>query len=156
MEHQLKIQLKPFNDLTSGRKTCEVRNCGDRQFREGDTVQLNLIDETSNPTGVSVVRLVTHVQHGYGLPDNVCVLSYAPAEDVRAMVDEPVAFYDKVEDHLCIIGHVQLQDQEYVYRHAQRHTMKSVMQAICEVPGPPMLTSNQCADLAKRLNGDQS
>jgi hypothetical protein len=75
--HHLKIQRQPFEDLVSGRKTGEVRNCADREFREGDHVELFLIDETGNPANKSIVRTITHIQRGYGLPDDVCVLSYA-------------------------------------------------------------------------------
>lgn len=75
--HNLKIQRQPFEDLVSGRKTGEVRNCADREFREGDHVELFLIDETGNPANKSIVRTITHIQRGYGLPDDVCVLSYA-------------------------------------------------------------------------------
>ena len=74
--HNMKIQQKPFNDLVSGRKTCEVRSCADRDFKEGDFVELFLIDETGNPANKSIVRVITHVQRGYGLPDDICVLSY--------------------------------------------------------------------------------
>lgn len=76
-EHVLKIQLKPFEDLLSGIKTGEVRNCADRDFKEGDTVRLCLIDESRNTTGSEIVRKITHVQRDYGLPPDLCVLSYA-------------------------------------------------------------------------------
>lgn len=78
--HHLKIHRKPFDDLVSGRKTSEVRNCADREFREGDHVELFLIDETGNPANKSIVRTITHIQRGYGLPDDICVLSYAPID----------------------------------------------------------------------------
>lgn len=72
--HDLKIHEQPFNDLLSGVKTCEVRN-NDRGFQVGDTVQLHEIADTF--TGRVMVRKITHVQTGYGLPDGLCVLSYA-------------------------------------------------------------------------------
>lgn len=75
--HHLKIHRQPFEDLVSGRKTGEVRNCADREFREGDQVELFLIDETGNPANKSIVRTITHIQRGYGLPDDICALSYA-------------------------------------------------------------------------------
>ncbi len=74
--HHLKIQRQPYEDLVSGRKTAEVRSCADREFREGDRVELFLIDETGNPANKSIVRTITHIQRGYGLPDDICVLSY--------------------------------------------------------------------------------
>lgn len=90
--HHLKIHRKPFEDLVSGRKTSEVRNCADRHFCEGDQVELFLIDETGNPANKSIVRTITHIQTGYGLPDDICVLSYgaALAEPVPPAVGEPM------------------------------------------------------------------
>lgn len=73
-DHVLKIHEQPFNDLLSGVKTCEVRN-NDRGFQPGDTVQLHEIADTF--TGRVMARKITHVQTGYGLPDGLCVLSYA-------------------------------------------------------------------------------
>lgn len=75
--HHLKIRRKPFEDLVSGRKTGEVRSCADREFREGDHVELFLIDETGNSEHKSIIRIITHIQRGYGLPHDICVLSYA-------------------------------------------------------------------------------
>jgi hypothetical protein len=90
-EHILKIMRRPFLDLESGAKTGEVRNCSDRAFEVGDTVRLHLVDETSNPTGKELVRTITHIQHGFGLPDDVCVLSYAPQPP--ALGGEPEVIY---------------------------------------------------------------
>ena len=73
-DHALKIHEQPFNDLLSGVKNCEVRN-NDRGFQPGDTVQLHEIADTF--TGRVMARKITHVQTGYGLPDGLCVLSYA-------------------------------------------------------------------------------
>lgn len=70
-DHALKIHEQPFNDLLSGVKNCEVRN-NDRGFQVGDTVQLHEIADTF--TGRVMVRKITHVQTGYGLPDSLCVL----------------------------------------------------------------------------------
>ena len=85
--HHLKIQRQPFADLVSGRKTGEVRNCADREFREGDQVELFLMDESGNPDIKSIVRTITHIQRGCGLPDDICVLSYA----APAVERQPVA-----------------------------------------------------------------
>ncbi|MQT83939.1 DUF3850 domain-containing protein [Pseudomonas sp. FSL R10-2964] len=38
--HNLKINRAPYDDLVSGAKTSEVRNCSDRDFRVGDRVEL--------------------------------------------------------------------------------------------------------------------
>jgi hypothetical protein len=76
--HKLKIKSGPFAALASGAKTGEVRNCSDRNFQVGDTVELRLIDETGNPTGQEMHRRISHIQTGYGLPEEICVLSYEP------------------------------------------------------------------------------
>lgn len=78
--HDLKIDPKPFADLVSGAKTCEVRN-DDRGFEVGDTVRF--------PGGHCCT--ISHIQRGYGLPDGLCVLSYA--EDRAAPEQQqPVAW----------------------------------------------------------------
>lgn len=76
-EHILKIHPKPFADLASGAKTGEIRDCSDRDFKVGDSVRLIMVDETGNPTGKELTRHITHIQRHYGLPDYLCVLSYA-------------------------------------------------------------------------------
>ena len=77
-QHVLKIHPAPLADLLSGAKTCEVR-FNDRGFEVGDTVRLQEIDPTTEQfTGrPDLVRVITHIQQGYGLPDHLCVLSYA-------------------------------------------------------------------------------
>lgn len=76
MIHNLKIHATPFADLVSGAKTAEVRNCADHDFQVGDRVELFLVDESGGNATQSIVREITHVQKGYGLPDDLCVLSY--------------------------------------------------------------------------------
>ncbi|RWR28803.1 DUF3850 domain-containing protein [Sinirhodobacter populi] len=68
--HDLKIDPAPLDDLLSGDKTGEVRR-DDRGFAVGDTVRLTCAD------GREAERRITHIQRGYGLPDGICVLSYA-------------------------------------------------------------------------------
>jgi hypothetical protein len=77
--HDLKIDPQPFADLVSGAKTGEVRN-DDRGFEVGDTVRF--------PGGHCCT--ISHIQRGYGLPDGLCVLSYAHTTD--APEQEPVAW----------------------------------------------------------------
>ena len=86
--HNLKIHAGPFEDLVSGAKTGEVRKCDDRDFQVGDSVELFLVDHTGSNATRSLVREITHIQRGYGLPDDLCVLSYAPAAQPQG---EPVA-----------------------------------------------------------------
>ena len=68
-EHTLKIDVTPMDDLMSGAKTGEVRR-DDRGFQVGDTVRLICSD------GRTASRRISHIQRGYGLPDDICVLSY--------------------------------------------------------------------------------
>lgn len=79
-QHVLKIHPAPLADLLSGAKTAEVRR-NDRDFQVGDTVRLMEVNpETLNWTGrPDLVRTISHIQTGYGLPDGMCVLSYAQA-----------------------------------------------------------------------------
>lgn len=83
-EHALRIDPQPFADLLSGAKTCEIRN-DDRGFQVGDTIQLHE-REDADFTGRTLRRTITHIQRGYGLPDGLCVLSYAiPAAPQQAV-----------------------------------------------------------------------
>lgn len=90
-QHVLKIHPAPLADLLSGSKTAEVRR-NDRGFQVGDTVRLMEVNpETGNWTGADDhVRTISHIQTGYGLPDGVCVLSYA-----QPAVSEPVAIANR-------------------------------------------------------------
>lgn len=88
-EHILKVHPEPFADLLSGAKTGEVRACQDRGFQVGDTV---LLQETAHLgghgfSGRTMRRTITHVQVGYGLPEWVCVLSYAPERMSRPVFE---------------------------------------------------------------------
>lgn len=91
-EHELKILPQPFEDLLSGAKTGEVRDCRDRKFSAGDSVRLVEISGIGiehGPTGRTMCRVVTHIQTGFGLPESLCVLSYGlPVQQHQA---EPVA-----------------------------------------------------------------
>ena len=158
MVHELRIQTTPFDDLLSGAKTGEVRN-SDRGFKVGDSVLLNEVaGEFPVPTGRQMRRRISHIQTGFGLPEGIVVLSYAPPEDVRAVVDEPVAVMypdgtvlNKTEYRnsfdICCRVHTPL------YRHPQRRLeMADVVRAHLDIPHCPVLTSNQCHALAMKLN----
>lgn len=89
-EHELKIRQTPLADLLSGMKTGEVRDCSDREFASGDTVLLREVDDAREYTGRTARRTITHVQKHFGLPDNLCVLSYGqPAQQGQG---EPVGY----------------------------------------------------------------
>lgn len=103
-QHVLKIHPAPLADLLSGAKTAEVRR-NDRGFQVGDTVRLMEVNpETGNWTGAADhVRTISHIQTGYGLPDGMCVLSYAQAEQQEAKVaqagDDKKSKIDWVNDY---------------------------------------------------------
>lgn len=81
--HRLKIHPQPFDDLLSGAKNNEVRNCSDRRFSVGDLVHLiEVVKDNGMPTGREAARTITHIQRGYGLPDDLCVLSYSSPSHV--------------------------------------------------------------------------
>ncbi|WP_159973206.1 DUF3850 domain-containing protein [Pseudomonas sp. 8Z] len=75
--HTLKGHGGPFSDLKSGAKTGEVRDCSDRDFQVGDFALLKEIHADGEPSGREQLFFITHIQRGYGLPDNLCVLSYS-------------------------------------------------------------------------------
>ena len=75
--HHLKINKQPFDDLVSGRKPGEGRDCSNRDFKVGDSVELFMTETSTGLATESIVRTITHIQRGYGLPDDICVLSYA-------------------------------------------------------------------------------
>lgn len=66
--HELKIDPTPMDDLQSGLKKSEVRR-DDRGFCVGDGLSLTCRD------GRTARLIVTHIQRGYGLPDDIAVLS---------------------------------------------------------------------------------
>lgn len=102
-QHVLKIHPAPLADLLSGAKTAEVRR-NDRGFQVGDTVRLTEVNpETGNWTGAADhVRTISHVQTGYGLPDGMCVLSYAQPAAGEPIQVEAVATTREDEDGLYL------------------------------------------------------
>lgn len=85
-QHVLKIHPEPLADLLLGAKTAEGRR-NDRNFQVGDTVRLMEVSpETGNWTGsADHIRTISHIQTGYGLPDGMCVLSYADTAQREAV-----------------------------------------------------------------------
>lgn len=71
--HFLKCDSEPFGQLWSGRKRCEVRK-DDRDYKIGDELRLNE-RWGDHSTGRQIHAVVTHIQRGYGLPDNLVVMS---------------------------------------------------------------------------------
>ena len=98
MTHELKINIEPFNDLLSGRKTSEVRNCADRDFAVGDVVWLREWHAVKGYSLREMRRTIAHIQRGYGLPDTLCVLSYA----FEPLIDDarPLVMPEQVPDKM--------------------------------------------------------
>lgn len=60
MVHQLKIEKEFFEDIIDGNKTFELR-VNDRDFRVGDILGLNVIDENGKETGCCTLAEVTYI-----------------------------------------------------------------------------------------------
>lgn len=78
--HKLKTWPEPFAATKSGDKTHEVR-VNDRRYQVGDVLELYEWDpETVLYSGAMERRLVTHITRGFGLPENIVVMSVRPVE----------------------------------------------------------------------------
>lgn len=84
--HELKIQRKHFVDVVTGRKKAEIRK-HDRDFKVGDFLQLNEIDEHGTATCEGVRVRVTHILPGgeYGLDADYSILSIERIARTRVM-----------------------------------------------------------------------
>ena len=80
--HELKTWPDPFQTLYDGRKTFEIRQDDRGGFKVGDVLRL---EEYTPPTGAGVgqytgrwlVRRVSYIARGWGLPDGLVVLALA-------------------------------------------------------------------------------
>ena len=76
--HVLKTWPVPFGAILSGAKTAEFRP-DDRGYRDGDVLELVKWDNAKKawvaPRHAITVK-VTHVQHGFGIPDGYAMLSF--------------------------------------------------------------------------------
>lgn len=99
--HRLKIHSVPLSELISGKKTSEVRDCSDRDFKVGDEVVLTC--GHADMQNWQIHRTISHIQTGYGLPDGLCVLSYAyPLHAWAVAVRDKVLKPRKDSDQLCL------------------------------------------------------
>lgn len=79
MIHELKTWPVAFELALSGAKMFEIR-INDRAFQVGDTLRLREYElETDHYTGRELLREVTCVVFGWGLPDGVCALGLKDA-----------------------------------------------------------------------------
>lgn len=73
--HDLKTDHDPFEAVWNGTKKCEIRN-NDRDFRVDDVLfLLEHNREDGSYSGRMIIALVGHIQTGYGLPDELVVMS---------------------------------------------------------------------------------
>jgi hypothetical protein len=76
MLHELKIWPVAFAAVWSGHKTAEFRK-HDRDFNVGDVLCLREYDEESDLyTGREVIATLTHMQKGFGIPEEFIMLSF--------------------------------------------------------------------------------
>ena len=82
--HELKTWEQPFRDIVCGNKTHEVRK-DDRNFKVGDVLVLRQwLSLAHEYTGREARVVVTHKTTGYGLPDDMCVMSIRLLDVMRA------------------------------------------------------------------------
>lgn len=74
-QHELKVHPEPFEALWNGKKTCEFR-LNDRNYELDDTLVLKEYNPVlKSYTGRQVIRYITHIQTGFGIPDGWVMLS---------------------------------------------------------------------------------
>lgn len=145
--HNLKINRAPYDDLVSGAKTSEVRNCSDRDFRVGDRVELFMTETADGFATESIVRKISHIQRGYGLPDGLCVLSYESAlrQQLADVSNERDGLRAKLE---CSQGDMRQADQ---VMERQRTQISDLEQSLED--SPHALASALCQKLATMRGG---
>jgi len=84
MIHELKTWPVAFELARIGAKMFEIRK-NDRNFQVGDELLLREYElETAHYTGREIMRAITCVVTGWGIPDDICVLGVAPLFDEPA------------------------------------------------------------------------
>lgn len=75
MQHFLKCDHDHFQAIYFNEQKCSIR-FDDRNFKLGDEVIfIDYDQETKRASGESLLRHITHIQTGYGLPDGYVALS---------------------------------------------------------------------------------
>lgn len=78
IEHELKILPQFYNDISSHRKTFEIRK-DDRDYQVGDRILLR--EFNGDYTGHQTRRIITYILRDakeYGLADGFCILGIQP------------------------------------------------------------------------------
>lgn len=72
--HELKTNPDPFGFILTNEKKAEFRKM-DRDFKIGDTLILKEYNPFTAYTGRYLLRKITHIQIGYGIPEGFAMLS---------------------------------------------------------------------------------
>jgi len=83
--HELKTNPDPFGAILTKEKTGEFRK-NDRNFKVGDTLILREYNPFSAYTGRYLLRKITHVQIGYGIPDGFAMLSIRSLSSIEVAI----------------------------------------------------------------------
>jgi hypothetical protein len=75
--HELKTDPLPFGCVSLKLKKAEFRK-NDRGFKSGDILILKEYNPLMGYSGEYVLRKVTHIQTGYGIPEGYAMLSMRP------------------------------------------------------------------------------
>jgi hypothetical protein len=142
--HELKTDPAVFAAVLSGAKTHEIR-LNDRGFAVGDTLYLR---ETVSPgeymklgspliyTGRTATRIVSHIQTGYGLADDWCILSFAAVP-----VSEPVATY--LQADMKSIGWAEVNAVQYEAYQASGWPVRTLYCYTSPVSAAPVVPSGE-------------
>ncbi|MDD7913756.1 DUF3850 domain-containing protein, partial [Polaribacter ponticola] len=63
MEHKIKILEKYASEHLKGIKPWELRK-NDRNYKVGDTIEFEIVDEAGKRNGIKYLRLITNILHG--------------------------------------------------------------------------------------------
>jgi len=86
--HELKIKEQFANDHRLGLKPWEVRK-NDRNYRVGDTIQFNVVDENAVYTGERYTRVISYLfEENYaGLLTSYCIFSICTRLDHKEQLN---------------------------------------------------------------------
>ena len=86
MKHILKCDKSAFVAIVRGKKKAEFRY-NDRNYKRGDILEMFEM-ENRKPTGKLLVAYVSHIQQGYGIPENYVMLSLGYVSKAHLMSKE--------------------------------------------------------------------
>lgn len=83
--HVLKCDAEPFDEIWIRNKRAEFRK-NDRNFKVGDTITLC---ENCQIEQRAIDATITHIQHGYGIPEGFVMLSFRITRWLAWDIGEP-------------------------------------------------------------------